>query len=135
MHIGQVARRAGVPAHTIRFYEDRRLITKPARSQAGYRLYQEHVIDELGFIRRAQRLGFSLDEVGELLSLSRGGQTPCAKIAALCAAHLEEIERQMAELRSFRRSLIAARRRAQAGCGFTRAGFCTVVMGDKGAAS
>jgi MerR family copper efflux transcriptional regulator len=129
MRIGEVARRSGIPAHTIRFYEERKLVTRVARSDAGYRVYSEHVIDELGFIRRAQRLGFSLDEIREILSLGRGGRTPCARVAALCATHLEEIDKQMAELRTFRRSLLEAQQQAQAGCGFTREGFCKAIMG------
>ena len=129
MRIGEIARRSGVPAHTIRFYEDRKLVTKAARSNGGYRLYSEGVLDELGFIRRAQRLGFSLGEIREILSLGRGGKTPCSRVAALCGTHLAEIDRQMAELEAFRRSLVEARRQAESGCGFTREGFCKAIMG------
>lgn len=129
MRIGEIAHRSGVPAHTIRFYEARKLVTRAARSDAGYRIYSERVLDELGFIRRAQRLGFSLDEIREILNLGRGGKTPCARVATLCATHLEEIDRQMAELRAFRQSLIAAQKQAESGCGFTHEGFCKAIMG------
>jgi MerR family copper efflux transcriptional regulator len=130
MWIGEISRRSGVPAPTIRFYEERKLVTRAARSQAGYRVYSEQVLDELGFVRRAQRLGFSLDEIREILSLGRGGKTPCARVAALCAAHLEDIDRQMAELTSFRQSLLDVQHLAEAGCGFTREGFCRAIMAE-----
>jgi DNA-binding transcriptional MerR regulator len=127
MLIGEVARRSGVSAHTIRFYEARKLVSRPARSRAGYRLYSERVLGELGFIRRAQRLGFTLDETREILTLGRSGRMPCARVAALCAEHLDEINRRMAELRAFRRQLQAAKRQADAGCGLTPDGFCRAV--------
>ena len=130
MRIGEIAQRSGVPAHTIRFYEERKLVTRAGRTSAGYRIYPERVLDELGFIRRAQRLGFSLDEIREILSLGRGGKLPCARVAALCATHLAEIDRQMAELQAFRGSLLQARELAESGCGFTREGFCKAIMGS-----
>jgi DNA-binding transcriptional MerR regulator len=129
MRIGEIARRSGVPAHTIRFYEEQALVTRAARSDAGYRMYSEHALDELAFIRRAQRLGFTLDEIREILSLGRGGRMPCARVASLCATHLEQIDQRMAELRAFRRNLRSAQQQATAGCGFTSEGFCRAVMG------
>ena len=129
MRIGQIAQRAGIPAHTIRFYEEQKLVTSPARSQAGYRVYSERTLTELGFIRRAQRLGFSLEEIREILSLGRGGQMPCGRVAALCATHLKEIDERMAELRAFRRNLREAGRQASSACGFTPEGFCRAIMG------
>jgi len=118
-----------VAAHTIRFYEERKLVSRAARSNGGYRIYSERILDELGFIRRAQRLGFSLEEIREILTLGRGGKPPCARVAALCARHLADIDRQMAELQTFRRGLLDAERQAEAGCGFSREGFCKAIMG------
>jgi DNA-binding transcriptional MerR regulator len=128
MRIGEIAERSGVPAHTIRFYEERQLVTRPTRSASGYRLYSEKVLHELGFIKRAQSLGFSLDEIREILSLGRGGKTPCSRVAALCATHLEQIDRQIAELQNFQRHLLKAQRAAHRGCGFTSEGFCRAIM-------
>src|SRR5688572_18827173 len=105
MLIGEVARRSGVPAPTIRFYEEQKLVSRAARSPAGYRLYSDRVLDELGFIKRSQRLGLTLDETREILSLGRSGRKPCERVAAICAAHLDEIDRRMAELRAFRKHL------------------------------
>jgi DNA-binding transcriptional MerR regulator len=75
--IGDVARRTGVSAPTIRYYEGVGLLPSPPRSGAGYRRYSDATIDELLFIRKAQALGFSLDEIAEILQLSRSGTAPC----------------------------------------------------------
>jgi DNA-binding transcriptional MerR regulator len=128
MRIGEVAQRSGVAAPTIRYYEANKLVTRAARSPAGYRLYSNRVLDELAFIRRAQRIGLTLDEVREILSLGRAGQKPCARVAAICTAHLAEIERRMMELQSFQRHLEAARQMALQGCGFTPEGFCRAIF-------
>lgn len=129
MLIGELAEKTGVPARTIRFYEQTRVLTPPARSAAGYRIYSERSVTELAFVKRAQRLGFSLDEVREILSLGRGGRLPCNRVTALCESHLAGIDRQLRELHAFRKQLEQARRKAKAGCGFTREGFCKAIMG------
>jgi DNA-binding transcriptional MerR regulator len=130
MLIGEVALRSGIPAHTIRFYEDQKLVTRAARSPAGYRLYPDRVLDELRFIRRAQGLGLTLDETREILSIGRAGRKPCERVAAICATHLAEIERRLAELQTFRHHLREAKRLAEKGCGFTREGFCRAIFSD-----
>jgi DNA-binding transcriptional MerR regulator len=129
MRIGEVARRSGVPAHTIRFYETRNVVARPARTRAGYRVYSDQVIGELDFVRRAQGLGFSLDEIKEILALGRGGKLPCARVAAMCDAHLRAIDERLAELRRFQRHLRDAQRQAKSGCGYTPEGFCRAIMG------
>lgn len=86
--IGDVARRIGVSAPTIRYYESLGLLTTPGRSTAGYRRYTEAAVEELRFIKKAQGLGFSLDEVGEILTLTRAGRTPCAEVLSLGHQHL-----------------------------------------------
>ena len=69
LQIGRVAQRTGLSADTIRFYEKAGLLPRPARSSGGYRLYGEHAIADLEFIQKAQRLGFSLNEIRELFHL------------------------------------------------------------------
>ena len=130
MLIGEVARRSGLSAHTIRFYEARGLLTRPTRRASGYRMYSTRVLDELRFVERAQLLGFTLNETREILSMGRSGRMPCERVAVLCATHLSEIDRRMAELRAFRRNLHKAQRFATRGCGFTPEGFCQAVVGD-----
>src|SRR6058998_3605207 len=79
--IGEVAKRAGVSAPTVRYYEEVGLLTRAPRSSAGYRRYADGTIEELRFIRKAQALGFSLEEIGEILKLSRAGRTPCSHLS------------------------------------------------------
>ena len=105
--IGEVAQRAGVSATTIRYYEDIGLLTKPSRSSAGYRRYSESTVEELRFIRKAQALGFSLDEIAEILDLSRSGQTPCAHVRSLARQHLAAAEERIRQLHRFRDQLAA----------------------------
>lgn len=74
--IGEVAKRTGFPAPTIRYYEEVGLLRKPSRAESGYRSYSSKTVDELLFIKKAQTLGFSLEEIGEILQLSRSGRRP-----------------------------------------------------------
>ena len=128
MFIGEVAKRAGVSPHTIRYYEAERLISRPARSATGYRVYSTRVIDELAFVRRAQGLGLSLTETREILNLGRSGKNPCDLVAAICETRLADIERRMDELRAFRDNLRAAYRAAKNGCSVTAEGFCQAIL-------
>ena len=84
--IGDVAKRTGVTAPTIRYYEGIGLLPSPARSGAGYRRYSDGTIEELRFIRKAQGLGFTLDEIAEILQLSRSGKAPCSHVLSMNAS-------------------------------------------------
>jgi DNA-binding transcriptional MerR regulator len=103
--IGDVAKRTGVTAPTIRYYEGIGLLPSPARSGAGYRRYSDGTIEELRFIRKAQALGFSLDEVAEILQLSRSGKAPCSHVLSLAHQHLAAVDERIRQLRAFRRQL------------------------------
>jgi DNA-binding transcriptional MerR regulator len=129
MFIGEVARQSGVSTHTIRFYEAQRLLTNPSRASSGYRVYSSRVLHELRFIERAKRLGFTLTETREILSIGRSGRRPCERVVALCEAHLKDIDERMAELRAFRRNLRKAQVVASQACGFTADGLCRAVLG------
>src|ERR1044072_5631145 len=76
LRIGEVARRSGVGIEALRFYERRGLLGRPARTESNYRVYDESVLERLDFIRRAQAVGFTLDEIGEILAESAGGRSP-----------------------------------------------------------
>ncbi|MPZ21133.1 MAG: MerR family DNA-binding protein [Luteitalea sp.] len=105
--IGQLAKRAGVATPTIRYYESIRLLQTPPRSSSGYRRYPEGTVEELAFIKKAQALGFSLDEIREILELSRAGRTPCEHVLAMAHRHLEVVEQRIRQLQRFRDRLAA----------------------------
>lgn len=105
--IGDVAKRAGVSSPTIRYYEEIGLLPAPLRSSAGYRRYSERTVQELRFVRKAQRLGFSLDEIGEILRLSRSGRTPCGHVLSLAHQHLAAVDERIRRLQAFREHLAA----------------------------
>lgn len=100
--IGQLAARTGVPAATIRYYERIRLIRPSARSAAGYRRYGEAAVAELRFVRKAQALGFSLDEINGILKLSRAGRRPCDQVLMLARRQLQRVTERIDELERLR---------------------------------
>jgi DNA-binding transcriptional MerR regulator len=105
LRIGEVARASGLGVETLRFYERRGLLGRPVRTGANYRSYDEGVLERLAFIRRAQAVGFTLDEIGEILKESEGGRSPCAHVREMARRKLEELDRRLAELRRYRREL------------------------------
>jgi len=105
LRIGEVAKAAGVAVETLRFYERRGLLGRPRRTNANYRVYGPQVLDRLAFIRRAQAVGFTLDEVGEILAESAEGRLPCRHVREMARRKLEELDRRLAELRRYRTEL------------------------------
>jgi len=103
LRIGEIAHRAGVSVGTIRYYERRKLLPPLPRSDGGYRLFAVETIERLRFIKQAQELGFSLDEVRTLLTGS--GVGACAEMRDLLQTKLLEISRRMSGLRTFQRTL------------------------------
>jgi MerR family mercuric resistance operon transcriptional regulator len=97
MTVGQVARLAGVGVETVRFYEKNGLLEEPSRRASGYRQYDGGTVSRLRFIRRAKELGFSLNEIKELLSL-RCSERPCNDVRARAEAKIGEIEAKVAML-------------------------------------
>jgi MerR family copper efflux transcriptional regulator len=102
LRIGDVAARAGLSAPTIRYYESVGLLAAAPRSATGYRHYTETAVEELRFIKKAQALGFSLDEIGEILKLSRAGETPCSHVLDLAKRHLAAVDERIRQLSRFR---------------------------------
>jgi MerR family transcriptional regulator, copper efflux regulator len=105
MNIGTLAKATGIEAKTIRYYESVGLLAAPRRSESNYRIYDERDAATLRFIRRARHLGFSVKEVGDLVALWRDRQRASADVRALAAAHLDEVERKLAELETMRATL------------------------------
>ncbi|GAA1506630.1 MerR family transcriptional regulator [Nocardioides humi] len=114
LRAGQVADAVGVNVETLRYYERRGILAEPDRSPGGHRLYSEAAVTTLRVVKAAQGLGFTLDEVAELLEAGRHrhGRVQ-AGLQARTEAKLAEVERKIADLEVIRASLIAAR---DAGC-------------------
>lgn len=113
MRIGEAARRAGVSDKTLRYYEDIRVLEPPRRSEAGYREYDETVLDQLRFIRSGQAIGLSLGELREILQLRNSGVTPCEHVTRLIAERAAQIDAQIAELDRMRTELRRLARRSK----------------------
>jgi Cu(I)-responsive transcriptional regulator len=99
MNIGEVSAASGVSAKMIRYYEQIGLLRAAARSPAGYRLYSATDVHDLSFIRRARDLGFTVEQIGELLELWRDRNRASADVRRIASQHLERLERKMAEIR------------------------------------
>jgi MerR family copper efflux transcriptional regulator len=127
VRIGEVAGGSGVPAKTIRFWEDQRLLPPPARTPAGYRDYGPAILERLAFIRHAQSAGLTLEHIRQVLEIRDGGQPPCVHVTRLIARRLGEVEARLAELARTRAQLAALAERAAAqdpaGC----RGYCSII--------
>ncbi len=104
--IGVVAKRAGVPIDTIRYYEREGLLPQPLRRASGYRSYGEGAVAQLRFIRRAKELGFTLEEIRELLTLSRDRQRGVKAVKQRAQQRLAAIEARIGELQRVRDGLV-----------------------------
>jgi len=127
LQIGSVAARCGLTVDTIRFYEKQGLIAKPARSQGGFRLYEEADVERLSFVSRAQTLGFSLDEIRELLLLRNAGAEACSHVHDLLDQKLTVIHAKITELRKLERHLRAAKGRCDRELATECARTCPVI--------
>ena len=105
MTIGELARCAGVNVQTVRYYERRGLLDEPARRASGYREYGAGALDRLRFIRRAQELGFTLTEVGELLALRLDPGTTAADVKSRAQQKIAEVDAKLHDLERIRDAL------------------------------
>ncbi|MBI2411703.1 MAG: heavy metal-responsive transcriptional regulator [Deltaproteobacteria bacterium] len=106
--IGELARRAGVNLQTIRYYERRKLLFPAERKASGYRFYDEGALKRLVFIRRAKELGFTLEEIRELLGLRvepASSKEACERVKSKARAKMKSIENRIAALESVRKIL------------------------------
>ena len=127
--VGQLAKLAGVKSDTVRFYERNGLLPRATRNAAGYRIYDAAGVQQLRFVKKAQKFGFSLDEIRRILSLRGRGKETCRCVVAMAEATLSETETKLKELQTFRDALAANVRRWQRASsrGKVAAEFCELI--------
>ena len=103
LQIGEIAKRAGVSIDTLRYYEKVKLLPRPVRSTGGFRLFGAEHVDRIRFIKQAQELGFSLDEIRDLLAT--GGTEECRKVRDLLKRKLVEMDERLKSMKGFRKVL------------------------------
>lgn len=104
--IGQLAKNAGVNVETIRYYERRGLIPEPPRRESGYRHYGPDFVVRIQFIKRAQELGFSLNEIAELLALRVDSNTVCSDVKQRAEVKIADIEAKIQTLQQMKQALV-----------------------------
>ena len=105
LKIGDVSKRSGIGVEALRFYEKSGLLDRPSRTYGGYRVYGEDVLERLAFIRQAQALGFSLDEIRRIVEDARQGQSPCDEVREIVRRRMEELDARLRELQKYRKEL------------------------------
>lgn len=108
MQIGALAKESGVSVQTVRYYERLGLMPAPERKPSKYRVYTQDHMRRLQFILHAKALGFTLNEIKEILELSRKQQCPCGQVLRIAEQRLDEISKQLKQLERFRRELARA---------------------------
>ena len=120
--IGRLAAKAGVNVETIRYYQRRGLMSEPAKPANGQRHYGAEAIKRVRFIKRAQALGFTLEEIGGLLDLDEA--RACSETRELAARKLEVIENKLADLKAMRQALARLLRQCDSGAA---SGACPII--------
>ena len=105
--IGEIATRAGISVETLRYYEKRGLLNAPPRTDGGFRMYSDTAVLQVRFIRQAQSLGLTLDDIRQLVSGQQRRSHPpsCSKVRDLMMRRIDDTDARIRELRAFRRTL------------------------------
>lgn len=103
--IGQLSKMSGIGIEAIRFYERQELLPSPKRAISGYRQYNSDAIEYLNFIARAKKLGFTLKEIRELLSLRISGESRCSAVRRKATIKLRSVERKLSDLKKISTAL------------------------------
>lgn len=121
--IGELSRRTGVKAPTIRYYESVALMRPPSRSEGQQRRYSEAEVSRLTFVRHARELGFEIAAIRELLAMSERPDQSCAEADRIARRHMSEVDRRIGQLTALRAEL----QRMVDACGHGRVGDCRVI--------
>lgn len=113
MRIGQLATRAGTSTKTIRYYEDLGLLPRAARTDNGYRNFEDETVERLSFIHDAQASGLSLSEIRTILGMRDAGESTCEHVARLLEGHMADIDRKITQLMETRIALAELTSRAR----------------------
>lgn len=108
LKIGEVSRLSGIGIEALRFYERNGLLDRPKRTYSGYRMYEESVLERLSFIKKAQVLGFTLDEIRELIDHKRAGENPCEHVRAKVKGRLADLNDRIEKMIQYRDELVGA---------------------------
>jgi len=106
--IGELAARSGLEPQTIRYYERRGILSRPVRTAAGYRRYDERAIEELELVKGARSLGFSLNEIKDILGIVRARPARCSPVLQVARRRLAELDDVLASMKRKRTALAAA---------------------------
>lgn len=115
LSIGRLAALTGVNLETVRYYERIGLMPVPGRTEGGHRVYAEVHRHRLSFVRRARKLGFSIEDIRTLLGLSEPGRRSCKEVERVAATHLLDVRAKIADLTRLEQLLAAAVSRCAAG--------------------
>ena len=121
--IGQLAKECGCKVQTLRYYEEIDLIPAPARNRGNQRVYSEDHRKRLNFIRHSRQLGFSLDQIRQILALADNPNQPCDRVNAIAQAHLDEVSSKIARLRDMQIEL----QRMVSECSADKVADCRIV--------
>src|ERR671912_985280 len=105
LKIGDVSKRSGIGVEALRFYEKSGLLDRPSRTFSGYRVYGEEVLERLAFIKRAQALGFTLEEIRRIVDDARRGESPCEEVREIVRRRMAELDERLRELHRYRKEL------------------------------
>ena len=128
LKIGELASAAGVTTDAVRYYERLKLLPRPSRTRAGYRLYSEEDAERLRFIKQAQSLGLSLDEVKGLLPARGAGLSECRRVRDLLSAKLSELDAKITQMRGFRKTLASYLHECEEALAGKRGDCCPVLF-------
>ena len=113
MRIGELAQQLEVNPRTLRFYETVGLLPEPDRTSSGYRDYDDDAVERVRFIKSAQRLGLSLDDIKEILAFKERGELPCVYVLGVIDKEADALDHKIAELQALRKDLKTLQSRAR----------------------